>query len=75
MTTSDRPLSLVALLELAGRTLGVGLDETSPYEESFEVVFREGRASRVHVAKRLKMTHGQFDITIPRSLLERSGAP
>ncbi len=42
-----RPLALTGLLELAGHALGVGFDETSPYEESFEVVFREGRYSAV----------------------------
>ena len=69
MEASKRPPALAGLLEVCGRALGVGFDETSPYEESFEVVFRDGRLTRVHVTKRMKLTLGQFDIPLPRDLL------
>ena len=69
MTDEQRPLALAGLLEVCGRALGIGFDETSPYEESFEAVFRDGRLARVRVAKRMKLTLGQFDIPLPRDVL------
>ena len=41
MEASKRPLALAGLLEVCGRALGVGFDETSPYEESFGALRRE----------------------------------
>ena len=69
MEASKRPLALADLLEVCGRALGVGFDETSPYEESFEAVFRDGRLARLRVAMRMKLTLGQFDIPLPRDVL------
>ena len=73
MEQSERPLALTGLLEIAGHALGIGLDETSPFEESFEVVFREGQPVRVHLRKAMKLTLGQFDIPLPRHVLATLG--